>query len=211
MSHPAWLGTAALGGVSAEAQNELWTGAVAATAASSVLTAVATDLAAAGRVDDARGLLELAWWQRPGDRRLRRARKRLGLPVALTSTGQPWSRVFDPLTGRARPEPLPVPTERTLPAATVLGQALAARAAAVDAATCEAIRTHDAAALWPLLLWQRDGELPGPDSDAPQAILEELTEPDRAAWMSDPVRSCTTNDLSIWLGAAPPPRADLPG
>ena len=51
------------------------------------------------QVDLARGVLEVAWAQHPGDRTLKRARRRLGLSTVLDDASSlPWNVAFDPST-----------------------------------------------------------------------------------------------------------------
>ncbi len=68
-----------------------------------IVIEVVEALSSLGREDEARGLLELAWAQNPGDRSLKRSRRRLGLPTALdTETLLPWELAHDPATLEAR-------------------------------------------------------------------------------------------------------------
>jgi len=206
----ALLDTAALGGVSPADREQIWRDALAATPSPRVVTTIAHELEDAGHRSLARGLLEVAWQRRPGDRRLRRARRSLDLPVELTPLGEPWSRTYDPLTGEVRPPTRPAPAPRLdLDEAERVGAALHARDEAVVQAACAALEARDAGAAWPPLLWLRDGRLPEPGSDVPQAVLDELTDANPGRWVPPAVLDCVPADLSEWLGPELAPR--VPG
>ncbi len=75
--------------VEAEA-DRVWAEALAARPEPRTVVDVARGLEAAGRADDARGLLEIAWHRFPGDRVLSRARRSRGMWVAIGPDGRPW-------------------------------------------------------------------------------------------------------------------------
>ena len=203
----ALIDTMALGGVSGTERERVWQDALASSPSPRVVVAVADDLDRTGDTHRARGLLELAWRQRPGDRRIRLSRRSHDLPTELTPDGQPWSAVYDPLTGAPRAEaPYVAPEVLDLEGATAMARALDARSVAVAEAACRAFEQRDPTSAWPVLLWLRDGRLPDIDSDAPQAVLDELTAEPAGRWVPAAVADCIPDGLSDWLGVETAPR-----
>lgn len=202
--------TFALGGVEPAIQLAYWERALAAAPVPRVVEAVADGLYDIDRATDARGLLDIAWSQRPGDRRLRRARRGMGLSIVLDLDGIPWDDAFVPATGarrddeeRARRRARPL----TLAAAADAGSLRDRETAdAIDAA-CAALTTGDGAAAWPPLLWLYGGALPSPGSDEPEALLRGLASEQRPHWMPDGLAACLPADpASALQGVEPPTR-----
>lgn len=79
-----------------------------------VVVAVADTLDAWGRPDQARGLLEVAWWKAPGERTLARARKARGLSVEVDAKGAIPDLVWDEVEGRRRTQ-AEIAARRALP------------------------------------------------------------------------------------------------
>jgi hypothetical protein len=138
----------------------VWSGALAARPEPKVVTAVAASLGRVGRRDDARGLLEIAWLQLPGDRMLTRARRTFGLPTALQE-GVP------PEAGRWPALPL------TLAGAREAGAVLAAEEAATLAALHTALAGDTTTAVHTLLTLKH-GELTAFPADAEKGLAEDL-------------------------------------
>lgn len=155
-----------------EDPDDWWRRALAASPEPALIEAVARGLAADGREQVARGLLQIAWQASPGDRILKRARRRLELPTELDpQTGAPWQLVHDPLTGAPRQPPELPPL--TLEAARAAGEHLAQQQAALAAAATAAISAGDRAGLVPLLVL-RMGHAPTEDADVLAALATEL-------------------------------------
>ncbi|MFT7519306.1 MAG: hypothetical protein ACI9MC_001446, partial [Kiritimatiellia bacterium] len=145
--------------------DDTWSAALSAGELPEVTAEVALAMSESGRTDTARGLLELAWHKLPGDRYLRRARRSLGMPVAL-SNAIPAHLQYDPKTGAFLDEPYALDSSTIdLATATIEGQHLAASRAHLMA---RIRRSHGAMALGPLLLYKR-GLL-----DEPNAIQSQL-------------------------------------
>ena len=83
---------------------ETWDAALEAGELPEVVAEVARTMDSAGKHDLARGLLERAWADLPGDRYLRRARKGLGMPTALIGT-TPAHLYYNPVDGSVLDEP----------------------------------------------------------------------------------------------------------
>ena len=142
-----------------------------------VIEEVAKALDELDRRDEAVGLLELAWRQAPGDRRLRRARRRLGLPREVDSrSGRPWEEVYDPLTGqsRARSPRVPVPAELSLRAARAEGERVHTERDALVAQTVAWVQNEDRRAVAPLL-FLAGGHVDLEDGDDRKALFDELS------------------------------------
>jgi hypothetical protein len=138
---------------------------------------VADLLATLGRTSEARGLLEIAWMAAPGDPSLKRSRRRVELPVALTGT-DPWELVHDPATGRARP-PAEVAAWRAIPlsldGARAMGAKLDEDRARTVAVAARGVQEDDPGALNALLVLKL-GSVPTPLGDSVQALAQELRE-----------------------------------
>lgn len=159
--------------------------ALAGTRAAEVRVAVARALMEQGRDSEGRGLLELAWRAAPGDRRLKRARRRADLPTQLDVAGRPWEAVNDPVTGQARVEPVG-PAEVSLAAAVRQGALADAERARVVEALVAALRAQDAAAALPLLAFLREGRSDQITTDIRSALATDLrrtTEGGAPAWL----------------------------
>lgn len=201
--------TLALGGVDAAARRRWLEEAVTAAPTPRVIDAVVDQLEADGDTDQALGLLDLAWRQRPGDRRLRRSRRTRQLSVHLTAEGQPYDDVVLPGTSTPRPaadraarSALPL----TLAAATEAGRQRRAETDTAAAIACEALRAGDVEASWTALLWFFDGGLPAPDDDTPEALLASLARPGRDPWLPEAVAACLPEDPSVALPTTRVPR-----
>ncbi len=79
-----------------------------------VVAAVADTLDAWGRAEEARGLLEIAWWKAPGERTLARARQARRLSVEIDATGALPELVWDAVEARRR-TPTEIAARRALP------------------------------------------------------------------------------------------------
>lgn len=124
----------------------LWQAALEAHPTGSMAAAVAGSMERAGQPDAAKGLLDLAWNTLPGERSVRRARRREGLSVAFAPTGDPWGLMNDPVTGQPR-DPEAIEAIRSLPwtleAARTRGAALAAERDAVVQAAVDALEAGE--------------------------------------------------------------------
>ena len=151
----------------------------------SVVDHVARGLIAAEREPDARGLLELAWRNRPGDRVLNKARRRIGLSTALDeATSLPWSAVYDPVTGTRRATPL-AGEPLSVGSAVEAGRQHADERAAVLAAVEAGLQAADPQVLAPLLVL-RQGHVVELDDDLRKTLRDELqraAEGRRPRWM----------------------------
>jgi membrane associated rhomboid family serine protease len=198
--------TLALGGVPPAGQAPLWDRALREAPVPRVIEEVARSLDVAEQGDVAIGLLEIAWSRRPGDRRLRRARRGRGLSVELDDRGVPWGDAHVPATGAARSdEELQALRDRplTLPAARDAGVRWRAEHDEVVSTVCAAFAGSPEEA-WPGLLWLYEGALPPADSDAPQAVLDALEEPATARWMPEALVACLPGDAAARLSAGGP-------
>jgi membrane associated rhomboid family serine protease len=131
----------------------------------------------------ARGLLRVAWARSPGDRTLKRARRRLGLPTELdASTNLPWDVAVDPATlERRAPEAVDALLDRGLDR----DSALAAEARSLrewDALARQVERWLDEGddQVGPALLAMRDGSIPTEPEDRLARMVEEVTRSDAA-------------------------------
>jgi len=196
----------ALGGVPESTQEALWREALAKAPTSRVLVEVIDALDELGRDEEATGLADAAWTARPGDRLVRRVRRRRDLSIELDPTGTPWDDRFvlgtlDPRTAevqealRAQPLSLEVAQER--------GAQRAEESAAVMATICAAVADGRADDAWTGLLWLRDGTLPGPESDIPAAVVDELRF--GAKWLPDEVSACLPDEAHTLLDPAAAP------
>ncbi|MBX2803867.1 MAG: rhomboid family intramembrane serine protease, partial [Myxococcales bacterium] len=146
-----------------------WADALAAAPVPKVVEEVARGLEGADRIDDARGLLQLAWRRAPGDRVLRRARRRADLPTELDSqTGLPWESVHDPVTGRRIEAGSDAPTP-SLRAAVREGQRMQAERDRIVGAIVAAVQGDDRRAGVPWFVLRRGRVPPAGDADAQQA------------------------------------------
>jgi len=139
----------------------------------------------------AAGLLELAWDRWPGDRLIRKARRRHGMPVDLDgATSLPRSLAVDPDTGRPRTQAqIDALVARPLDAATArrVGAERAQRRARWAQEALEALARDPKSAVDPLLRLQLGA--PPEDLDAAVAgLVEDLRTLDRRGhlpWMPD--------------------------
>ncbi|MEM6931439.1 MAG: hypothetical protein AAF602_31205, partial [Myxococcota bacterium] len=142
---------------------------------SRVIEIVAKALDDLGRRSEAVGLLELAWQRSPGDRRLKRARRRLGMPGQVDpGTGRPWEEVHDPLTGATRIAS-PVDPSISLEGARAEGERFAERHQALVTQTVAWLETGDRRALDPLLFFST-GVVDRADDDAVTTVFQELAQ-----------------------------------
>jgi len=198
-----WIDTfrsVSLGGIDAPVQEALWAEALDRAPTTRVVVDVIAGLDAAGRQQEADGLADAAWTAQPGERLLRRARRRRALSIELTPTGIPWDDAFVPGTAaqrgagtletwRAEPLSLEVAARR--------GTLRATEREAVIRTVCDAFangRPNDA---WGGLLWLRDGAWPEPGSDEAEVIVEELVRAPR--WLPDAVLACRPEDAGSLL------------
>lgn len=140
-----------------------------------VIEEVATGLDRLGRHTEAVGLLELAWARTPGDRRLRRMRRRWGLGWQLDPvSGRPWVEAYDPLTGRRRSIPSPdVSDGLSLASAADAGAQYEADRRTLAEQTVAWVTTADARAIVPLLVF-RFGAADPSDTDEVETVFGEL-------------------------------------
>jgi len=154
---------------------ETWERALRASDSPSLRSEVALSMHSHGEIEGAVGLMEIAWRASPGDRRLRRARRVLGLPVDLIEA-TPAHLLHDPITAAPAElrEPLGAPDDEqfTLERARAVGRAwLEPRAALAR----ELAQTELPAALGLAVLIRR-GVPPTPDTLVAEllATLEDL-------------------------------------
>ncbi len=156
---------------------------------SRIIEEVAKGLDDLGRREEAAGLLELAWRRSPGDRRIRRARRRLGLPREVdTLTGRPWEEVHDPATGESRPAE-PGIDVITLSAAREAGKRLTRERELLIERARRWIVDDDPRALKPLL-FLFTGRIDLDDTDAVTTLFAELEQlPGRRElpWLPEPL------------------------
>ena len=170
---------------------DTWRRALTASTDPAVHAEVALSMHAHGEVATAVGVLELSWAMTPGDRTLRRARRMVGLPIALADA-TPEHLLRDPVTGAALGAPRLIPPDRVL-----IDSAIAAGEtwqATREALSAEVIDGPDLARLGALLLLHR-GMLPPPDelAGALAYAVEDLRGAGRgveARWLPD--------DLARW-------------
>lgn len=153
-----------------------WARALAAAPQAEVLAAVADAMAEAGRPDDARGLLRIAWDTAPGDPRIKRARRRHGLAVALDpATGAPWDLAHDTVAGRPR-DPAEVDARRragpTVMEAREAGERIAEERAEGLQVAIDAVRAGDPGGVV-ALLGLKEGWIDD-DPDARAALADDL-------------------------------------
>lgn len=196
----------ALGGVPESTQEALWREALDKAPTSRVLVEVIAALDELGREEEATGLADAAWTARPGDRLVRRVRRRRNLSIELDPSGTPWDDRF--VMGTLDPRPPEVQEAlRAEPISLEVAQRRAAQrseeSAAVVATICAAVADGRADDAWTGLLWLRDGTLPGPESDIPAAVVDELRF--GAKWLPDDVRACLPDDAEGLLDPAAAP------
>ena len=139
------------------------------------------------------GLLDIAWVAAPGDRQLRRDRRRHQLGIVLDpQTGEPWELIHDPATGELRPEAEVERRRRwtiTLADAAVAGEARHRDRVRTVAAAVQAIEASDPAGVVPLMVL-REGHVPPPSSDISEALaadLERAVQGRAPAWLPEDV------------------------
>lgn len=170
----------------------LWTQALAEHPAPAVIAEVAQGLEAAGRADDARGLLDIGWAHSPGDRILNRARRNRDLPVALSAEHLPWDAVFHPITGARRPtseQQARLDAPLTLQAASDRGRELAEEREALVQAALETVLTGSERGLIALLVLCH-GQVPSPPEEAIEGLLDDLQRAiggEAPRWMPEPL------------------------
>jgi membrane associated rhomboid family serine protease len=167
---------------------ERWTDALAASPEPEEIVAVARGLEAAGREEETRGLLRVAWDRLPGERTLRRARSARDLPIALDpGSGLPWDLAFVPATGAPRPRAEIEARQAApldLPSARAAGAAVRAEREATIEAAVRAVRASDPTGVVPLLAL-KEGFF-APEQDLVHGLdedLESLAEGATPDWM----------------------------
>lgn len=199
----AWAGLLALARWYPEAVEDdeaLWAEALAANPTPRMAVEVATSLDAAGREAAARGLLDIAWAQHPGDRKLRRARRASGLSVDLEPDRHlPVSLVIDAATGQLRSDAEVSRWQRApldLPTAESLGSEVLDARNALAARAIDALETGDAT---DELLLLAHGRVP---DDRPAALaglgedLRTVAVGGRVAWMPPQLRDAVAHRIA---------------
>lgn len=176
----------------------LWSQALRERPDSVVIVEVARGLEAAGRHDEARGLLDVAWGRAPGDRMLRRALRSRGLSTALTTTHLPWHLVHEP-DGQPRAaeqvEELQ-DTSLTLASAAVRAAWLAEQRERAAELAAEGLRRGAESAVYPLFVLKY-GHVPADLTEASVELAAELGPhvadhpPD---WLPEAVRGILRDD-----------------
>ncbi|MEN0063524.1 MAG: rhomboid family intramembrane serine protease [Myxococcota bacterium] len=164
-----------------------------------VLEEVVAGLTELDRTEEAVGLLELAWRRSPGDRRIRRMRRRMGLPRELdSSTGRPWEEVHDPLTGQRRPA-LEAPEPLTLAAAKAEGARHQTEVAERTHQLTDWLANEDGRA-WRVLLFLRTGRSDDPTDDDVDTLLDELRQAANGRtfpWLPEAVAEVLTTNPNL--------------
>ncbi len=170
----------------------MWAEALAARPEPRTVVDVARGLEGAGRGDDARGLLEIAWQQFPGDRVLSRARRSRGMWVAIDADGRPWQ--VAPADG----EPL------DLAAARAAGERYSREAAELHARIRAAVGADPNLAA-ELLLRAKTGPPPADLPGALAALGEDLRGSSPPPWLPADLFTAAAADPGLLALTAPPP------